>query len=56
MTYEICKELIRIKDFDENSKADLLSKLDVFLLNDRFSEGKYNELVKLLNEKPIVNK
>ena len=51
MTYEICKRLINIKTFDEESKVDLLGKIDVFLLNDRITKGEYNELVGLLNEK-----
>lgn len=51
MTYEICKRLINIKTFDEDSKLDLLNKLDVFLLNDRITEDEYNELTGLLHDK-----
>lgn len=54
MTYEICKKLIEIKDFDIESKEDLQSKLDVFLLNDRVSEEEYKELAGLLNAKQII--
>lgn len=51
MTYRICKRLIDIKTFDEESKAELLSKIDIFLLNNRITEEEYNELTGLLNDK-----
>ena len=51
MTYRICKRLIDIKTFDEESKVDLLGKLDIFLLNNRITEEEYNELIGLLNDK-----
>ena len=51
MTYNIVKKLIEIKQFDEEAKADLISKLDVFLLNNRITEDEYNELTELLAAK-----
>lgn len=51
MTYRICKQLISIKTFDEESKAELLNKIDIFLLNNRITEEEYNELIGLLHEK-----
>lgn len=51
MTYKICKRLIEIKDFDDESKEDLRNKLDVFLLNDRLIQKEYEELIGLLDAK-----
>ena len=51
MTYNICKKLIEIKDFDIEAKDDLLGKLDVFLLNDRINQVEYDDLVEKLNAK-----
>ena len=51
MTYNVCKRLIEIKDFDEGEKEDLQNKIDIFLLNDRISDKEYEELVGLLNAK-----
>ena len=51
MTYKICKKLIEVKEFDKESKEDLLDKLDVFLLNDRINQVEYDDLVEMLNAK-----
>lgn len=51
MTYDVCKRLIEIKDFNEADKEDLQNKIDIFLLNDRISDKEYEELVGLLNAK-----
>ena len=48
MTYNIVKKLIEIKQFDEAGRNDLISKLDVFLLNDRITQEQYEELVAML--------
>lgn len=53
MTYNICKKLIEIKDFDEESKLDLLNKFDIFLLNNRLTQEEYEELALLLDTKVV---
>ena len=54
MTYIICKKLIEIKDFTQEEANDLQNKLDVFLLNNRLTQGEYEELTNLLNSKSLV--
>ena len=48
MTYNIVKKLIEVKQFDEAGKNELITKLDVFLLNDRITQEQYEELVVML--------
>jgi hypothetical protein len=45
MTYNLCKKLIEAGRFNV---AEMLNKLDVFLLNGRISDEQYNELVALM--------
>ena len=45
-TYALCKKLIAAGKYD---KADLKSKLDVFLLANRITSEQYTELVKEIN-------
>lgn len=51
MTYNVCKRLIEIKNFNEEEKEELQNKIDIFLLNDRINDKEYEELVGLLNAK-----
>lgn len=46
MTYTYCKRIIANKTY--SSAEDMMSKLDVFLLNDRITDEQYNELVAML--------
>jgi len=46
-TYTLCKTVIERKTY--KSKEEMMTKLDVFLLNDRISQSQYNELVELIN-------
>lgn len=46
MTYNLCKKLIQLGNCD---KADMLNKLDVFLLNNRITQEQYTELTGMLN-------
>lgn len=46
MTYTLCKKIIESGNYD---KADMMNKLDVFLLNDRITDAQYNELVALMS-------
>jgi hypothetical protein len=45
-TYILCKRVIENKTY--GAKEEMLTKLDVFLLNDRITQDNYNELVDLL--------
>lgn len=45
--YTLCKTVIERKTY--KSKEEMMTKLDIFLLNDRISQSQYNELVELLN-------
>ena len=45
MTYTYCKKIILSGNY---VKEDMMTKLDVFLLNDRISQDQYNELVGLM--------
>lgn len=47
MTYRNCKKLIEMGRYD---RADMLNKLDVFLLNDRITQGEYEGLVGMMTE------
>lgn len=51
MTYRNCKKLIEAGRYE---REDLLSKLDVFLLNNRLTETEYNELVQMIHEREAV--
>lgn len=42
LTYKVCKSLIDRGTYA--SKEDMQMKLDIFLLNDRVTQGEYNEL------------
>lgn len=53
MTYTVCKRLIENKTFTEESKSDMLIKMDVFLLHDRINQNEYDELVQLLDTKVL---
>lgn len=46
MTYGLCKKIIAKGNYD---KTELLNKLDLFLLNNRITDGQYKELVNLIN-------
>lgn len=46
MTYNYCKKVIQNGTY--GTKAEMLEKLDVFLLNNRITQEQYNELVALL--------
>lgn len=52
-TYELCRDIITADKkaglVDEAYKADMMKKLDVFLLGNRITVDEYNELVELLN-------
>ncbi len=50
MTYEYCKKIILSGDYD---KAQMLDKLDVFLLADRITREQYEELTGVINA-PVV--
>ncbi len=47
MTYDFCKMVIEKKMF---VAADMLEKLDLFLLRDRITKEQYEELVALIAE------
>ena len=42
MTYAYCKQIIAKGGYD---RADMLEKLDVFLLSNRITKAQHNELV-----------
>ncbi|MHC1696462.1 MAG: hypothetical protein AB9835_14585 [Eubacteriales bacterium] len=46
MTYTYCKKIIANKTY--SSAGDMLTMLDVFLLNNRITVEQYNELVTML--------
>lgn len=46
-TYGLCKKLIANGNYD---KADMLDKLDVFLLAGRITDEQYKDLVALIEE------
>lgn len=48
MTYAVCKRLIELKEYTQEQADDLQNKLDVFLLNNRLTQGEYEELTALL--------
>lgn len=43
--YNVCKKLILSGNYD---KADMVKKLDIYLLKDRITEEQYNELMRLM--------
>ncbi len=43
--YNVCKKLILSGNYD---KADMVKKLDIYLLKDRITEDQYNELMRLM--------
>lgn len=47
MTYERCKKLIQIGNYEQEN---MLKKLDVFLLADRITTEQYNELVGMMQK------
>lgn len=47
MTYGYCKKIITKGNYD---KADMLDKLDVFLLAGRLTDDEYKELVNMMEE------
>ena len=49
MTYKLCKTVIENKAY--KTKGEMEVKLDVFLLNNRIDQDKYNELMGMLLEK-----
>lgn len=49
MTYNLCKKITTNGNFD---KADMLNKLDVFLLSNRITQEQYEELIASLESKP----
>jgi len=55
MTYKICKLAIESKNYKTQAEKDEMQvKLDVFLLNNRLTQGEYEELTNLLNSKSLV--
>lgn len=51
MTYKNCKKLIEAGRFE---REDMLMKLDIFLLNNRISQGEYEELVGLMGNNKLM--
>lgn len=51
MTYKNCKKLIKAGRYEYN---DMINKLDVFLLGDRITQGEYEELVNMMNDKKEI--
>lgn len=49
MTYTLCKKLIENDRY--GTKEEMMTKLDVFLLNNRITQEQYTELVALLESK-----
>lgn len=47
MTYTYCKKIIENGKYD---KADMMNKLDIFLLNNRITEAEYKDLFTLIKE------
>lgn len=47
MTYTYCKKIIEHGKYD---KADMMNKLDIFLLNNRITEAEYKDLFTLIKE------
>ncbi len=45
MTYTVCKRLIENGNYE---REDMLTKLDIFLLNDRITQEQYSELAGLM--------
>jgi hypothetical protein len=55
MTYKICKLTIENTNYKTQAEKDEMQvKLDVFLLNNRLTQGEYEELTNLLNSKSLV--
>jgi hypothetical protein len=55
MTYKICKLAIGSTNYKTQAEKDEMQvKLDVFLLNNRLTQGEYEELTNLLNSKSLV--
>jgi len=55
MTYKICKLTIENTNYQTQAEKDEMQvKLDVFLLNNRLTQGEYEELTNLLNSKSLV--
>ena len=55
MTYKICKLIIENTNYQTQvEKDEMQAKLDVFLLNNRLTQGEYEELTNLLNSKSLV--
>lgn len=48
-TYSLCKKVIENGTY--GTKDEMMTKLDVFLLNNRISQKQYNELADSLNNK-----
>ncbi|MFD1735237.1 hypothetical protein ACFSCX_01540 [Bacillus salitolerans] len=51
-TYIFCKKVI--KNGTYGTKEEMMTKLDVFLLNNRLTQTEYNELVALLEQKEVA--
>ncbi|WP_165820897.1 hypothetical protein [Pueribacillus theae] len=47
LTYRACKTLIDRKTYE--SKEDMQTKLDIFLLNNRLTQAEYDELTQQLS-------
>ena len=55
MTYKICKLAIGSTNYKTQAEKDEMQvKLDVFLLNNRLTQGEYEELTNLLSSKSLV--
>lgn len=55
MTYTYCKTVIVNTTYmSQEQKDEMQIKLDVFLLNDRINQDRYNELTSMLADKPIT--
>ena len=46
--YMLYKNLVKMITMGTYEKEDLLSKMDIYLLNNRITEEQYNELVALM--------
>ena len=44
--HNVCKKLILSGNYD---KADMVKKLDLYLLKDRITEEQYNDLIEIMS-------
>ena len=54
-TYILCKVAINNANYkNQKEKDDMQLKLDLFLIKDRIIQSEYEELVELLDGKPVA--